>query len=89
MILFWNLCCFTTEKLSIRDYFHHLKSPDFRLQLLRCAGSYSGVFTISNNYSFIELKGDLWVLSLSGEQPKGCMIVNKQFSALSLLLCLN
>ena len=30
----------------LRDYFHLLKSPDFRLEVLRCAGSYSWVFAL-------------------------------------------
>ena len=30
----------TLEK-SLRDYFYLLKSPDFRLLVLKCAGSYS------------------------------------------------
>ena len=34
-----------TEGLPMR-LFHLLKSPDFRLQVLRCAGSYSRVFTV-------------------------------------------
>ena len=35
-----------TLKISLRDYFHLLKSPDFRLLALKCAGSYSPVFTV-------------------------------------------
>ena len=31
---------------SPRDYPHLLKSPDFRLLVLKCAGSYSRVFTV-------------------------------------------
>ena len=39
-----------TLKNSLRDYLHLLKSPDFKLLVLKCAGSYpvsySRVFTI-------------------------------------------
>ena len=35
-----------TLKNSLRDYFHLLKSPDFRLLVLKCAGSYSRVFNV-------------------------------------------
>ena len=35
-----------TLKNSLRDYVHLLKSPDFRLLVLKCAGSYSRVFTV-------------------------------------------
>ena len=35
-----------TLKNSLRDYFHLLKSPDFRPLVLRCAGSYSRVFNV-------------------------------------------
>ena len=35
-----------TLKTSLRDYTHLLKSPDFRLLVLTCAGSYSRVFTV-------------------------------------------
>ena len=35
-----------TLKNSVRDNFHLLKSPDFRLLVLKCAGSYSRVFTV-------------------------------------------
>ena len=38
-----------TLKNSLRDYVHLLKSPDFRLLVLKCAGSYSRVFTVSEN----------------------------------------
>ena len=38
-----------TLKNCRRDYFHLLKSPDFRLYVLRCAGSYSQVFTVLNH----------------------------------------
>ena len=34
-----------TMKHSIRNYSHLLKSPEFRLLVLKCAGSYSQVFT--------------------------------------------
>ena len=34
-----------TLKNSLRDYFHLLKSSDFRLLVLKYAGSYSRVFT--------------------------------------------
>ena len=34
-----------TQKNSLRDYLHLLKPPDFRLLVLKCAGSYSRVFT--------------------------------------------
>ena len=33
-------------KNSLRDYFHFLKSSDFRLLVLKCARSYSRVFTV-------------------------------------------
>ena len=33
---------------SLRDYFHLLKSPNFRLLVLKYAGSYSRVFTVFN-----------------------------------------
>ena len=35
-----------TLKNCLRDYFDLLKSPDFRLQVLRYDGSYSRVFTV-------------------------------------------
>ena len=35
-----------TLKNSLKDYLHLLKSPDFRLLVLKCAGSYSQVFTV-------------------------------------------
>ena len=35
-----------TRENSLRDYFHLLKSPDFRLLVLECAGSYSRAFTV-------------------------------------------
>ena len=35
-----------TLKNSLRDYVHLLKSPDFRLLVLKCVGSYSWVFTV-------------------------------------------
>ena len=35
-----------TLKNSLRDYFHLLKSPDFRLLVLKCAGFYLRVFTV-------------------------------------------
>ena len=35
-----------TLKNALRDYVHHLKSPDFRLLVLTCAGSYSQAFTV-------------------------------------------
>ena len=35
-----------TLKNSLRDYVHLLKSPDFRLLVLKCAGSYLRVFTV-------------------------------------------
>ena len=35
-----------TLKNSLRDYFHLLKSPDFKLLVLKCAGSCSRVFTV-------------------------------------------
>ena len=36
-----------TLKNSPRDNFHLLKSPGFRLLVLKCAGSCSRVFTVS------------------------------------------
>ena len=43
-----------TLKNSLRDYFHLLKSPDFSLLVLKCAGSDWRVFTVceSNMKSF-------------------------------------
>ena len=40
-----------TLKNILRDYVHllKLKSPDFRLLVLKCAGSYSRVFTVFEN----------------------------------------
>ena len=35
-----------TLKNCLRDYFHLLKSPSFRLSVLRYDGSYSRVFTV-------------------------------------------
>ena len=35
-----------TLKSSLRDYVHLLKSPDFRLLVLKCVDSYSQVFTV-------------------------------------------
>ena len=35
-----------TMKNSLRDYFYLLKSLDFRLLVLKCAGSYLQVFTV-------------------------------------------
>ena len=35
-----------TLKNLLRDYVHLLKSPDFRLLVLKCAGSYLRVFTV-------------------------------------------
>ena len=35
-----------TLKNSLRDYPHLLKSPNFRLLVLKCTGSYSRVFTV-------------------------------------------
>ena len=35
-----------TMKNSLRDYFRLLKSPDFKLLVLKCAGSYSRLFTV-------------------------------------------
>ena len=36
-----------TLKNYLRDYFHLLKSPDFRLLVLKCARSYLRVFTVA------------------------------------------
>ena len=41
-----------TLKNSLRDYFHFLKSPDFRLLVLKCAGSYSWVFSVIEVLTF-------------------------------------
>ena len=49
-----------TLKNSLRDYVHLLKCPDFRLLVLKCAGSYSRVFTVfwsTNVYDIIGLQG--------------------------------
>ena len=35
-----------TLKNPLRDYVHLLKSSDFRLLVLKCAGSYSRVYTV-------------------------------------------
>ena len=35
-----------TLKNSLRDYVHLLNSPYFRLLVVKCAGSYSRVFTV-------------------------------------------
>ena len=47
-----------TVKNSPRDYFHLLKFPDFRLLVLKCAGSYSQVFTVILD-SFHEMDMDV------------------------------
>ena len=39
-----------TLRNYLRDYFHLLKSPDFRLLVLKFAGSYSQVFTVYSDY---------------------------------------
>ena len=41
-----------TVKNSLGDYLHLLKSSDFKLLVLKCAVSYSQVFTVSNFYPF-------------------------------------
>ena len=35
-----------TLQNSLRNYVHLLKSPDFRLLVLKCGGSYSQTFTV-------------------------------------------
>ena len=37
-----------TLENSLRDYLHLLKSPNFKMLVLKCAGSYSRVFTVLN-----------------------------------------
>ena len=39
-----------TLKNSLRDYVHLFKSPVFGLLVLKCAGSYSRVFTVCKNH---------------------------------------
>ena len=39
-----------TMKNSLRDYPHLLTSPNFRLLVLKCASSYSRVFTILHDF---------------------------------------
>ena len=48
-----------TLKNSLRDYFHLSKSPDFRLLVLKCAGSYSLVFTAFFWYCYSMFTYDL------------------------------
>ena len=38
-----------TLKNSLRDYFHLLKSPDFRLLVLKCAGSTDTALRMQKN----------------------------------------
>ena len=45
-----------TLKKSLRDYFHLLKSPDFRMLVLKCAGSYSRVFTVLNIFNMFNIE---------------------------------
>ena len=47
-----------TLKNSLRDYVHLLKFPDFRLLVLKCAGSYSQVFTVIGQQ--IKEKQPIW-----------------------------
>ena len=42
-----------TLKNPLRDYFYLLKSPDFRPLVLKCAGSYSQVFTVPSFLDFV------------------------------------
>ena len=42
-------CGRVTLKNCLCGYFHHLKSSEFRLQVLRCAVSYSRVLTVLLN----------------------------------------
>ena len=35
-----------SDRITLKAYFHLLKSPDFRLQVLRCTGSYLRAFTV-------------------------------------------
>ena len=44
-----------TLKNSLRDYLHILKSQDFKLLVLKCAGSYSRVFTVPFPVGFYPL----------------------------------
>ena len=45
-----------TLKNYLRDYLHPLKSPDFRLLVLKCAGSYLRVFTVLRIRQFRNIK---------------------------------
>ena len=46
-----------TPKNSLRDYVHLSKSPDFRLLVLKCAGSYLRVFTVYYLWSINPVMG--------------------------------
>ena len=52
-----------TQKNSLRDYLHLLKSPNFKLLVLKCAGSYSRVFSVDH---FI-LESHVLVVFIAGE----------------------
>ena len=43
-----------TLKNSLGDYLHLLKSPDFKLLVFKCAGSYSPVFTVQYSNSVLK-----------------------------------
>ena len=57
-----------TLKNSLRDYVHLLKSPDFRLLVVKCAGSYSRVFTVSQ--TAIEPSCKIGIISISTTHHK-------------------
>ena len=58
-----------TLKNSLGDYLHLLKSPDFRLLVFKCAGSYSRVFTV-----FPEK--NIWVTELPKNHIKNHMLLS-------------
>ena len=57
-------------KNCLRDYFHLLESPHFRLQVLRCDGSYLRVFTVLFNYSWTNFFKTLLKISFTQEQSE-------------------
>ena len=44
-----------TLKNSLRDYSHLLKTPGFRLLVLKCSGSHSRVFTVLRLKTSVEI----------------------------------
>ena len=55
-----------TLKNSLRDYVHLLKSPDVRLLVLKCAGSYLRVFTVSFLLKVDDFRFDFQKIPLFG-----------------------